>query len=722
MKSKKSKVKVKNPKQAGKLNALLEIGLEEVPSRFMPGILADLKAKADKALTELRLGFRSVETLGTPRRLVLYISGLPPRQDDISREVKGPSREAAYGGNGTPTKAAEGFAKSQGVSISDLKVKKFGEREFVFATVTEKGLETRDVLKDMFPRLMLSLFLPISMRWGDVEHKFIRPIHWIFAACGSGIVAFSINGVASSNRTYGHRYFSKGALTVSLAKGVDLDDFKKTLLKGSVILDQKERRSKIESLVRAEGKRTGGEVLIDEDLLEEVNYLVEWPIANSGSFRSEFLALPKDVLVTSMKKNQKYFAVIDVSGKLKNSFVNVTNGVKKEDIASVTEGNERVLTARLNDAKFFFEEDRKKTLADLTPGLAKVAFIEKLGSVLEKVERVRALSSWIARELKMPETGRENAERIAELCKSDLLTHMVYEFPSLQGIMGREYSLLEGRSREVAAGIFEHYLPRFAGDILPSSMEGAVVAIADKMDTIVGCFSIDLIPSGSEDPFALRRQAQGIVNVLIDRKLNLALDLLIEKSYKLYEPLFLGELFTSGRVKYNNIDKVIPDALSFIAARLKGSMLEKGVRYDVADAVLAGFEDVLDAFERAAAVTGALKKDWFKGIVMTADRLHRLGVNATRSNVVEHDFAANEEKNIYQLYLKVNEQVTAAAHAGDYASSMMALAQMTAPVDDLFVKVMIMDKDERLKANRLALLKTLERMYLEVADFSKIVM
>lgn len=461
--------------------------------------------------------------------------------------------------------------------------------------------------------------------------------------------------------------------------------------------------------------------IIDKDLLEEVNYLVEWPAAVAGKFKKEFLGLPKDVLITSMKKNQKYFSVVDRSEKLLPAFVNVTNGVAPADESNVIEGNERVLTARLSDAQFFFKEDRKKMLKDLLPGLTRVAFYDKLGTIYEKVERITALSDWIAKEMKLTDDHRENMKEIAGLCKTDLLTQMVYEFPSLQGVMGREYSLLEGKPKEVAVGIFEHYLPRHADDILPSSIEGAVVSIADKMDSIVGCFSIGLIPSGSEDPFGLRRQAQGIVCVLLGKKMELDLDGLIERSYKLYEPLFLGEIFVSGKVKYDPLEKVKTNVLSFLAARMKGMLMDEGVSYDVADAVLSVFKEAPDSRDKARAIQRAAKEEWFKKLVFTADRISRLAVNATRGNVLEADFATEDEKSLYGLFLSVNDAVSEALAKNDHAKALLELSKLTKPVDDFFIKVMVMDKDEKLRTNRLALLKTLERLYLEIADFPKIV-
>ncbi len=708
--------------QNQKINALLEIGLEEVPARFMPAILEDLKQKSEKELQASRLSPKSIKTYGTPRRIVLYIEGIARKQDDLEKEVRGPNRQTAFADGGAATKAGEGFAKSQGVQVSDLKIKKVGDKEYVFASVSEKGIETDKVLASLFPKVIKSLYLPISMRWGSVDFKFIRPLHWILAVCGNRTLDIEIAGIMASNKTYGHRFAGSKPVIVNSLKGINIKDFMGALLKVRVMLDQDERKAKISDMVKAAAKGTGGTALVDKDLLEEVNYLVEWPVALSGSFKKEYLGLPKDVLSAVMKKHQKYFSVTDSAERILPFFINITNGVKSENLNNVKEGNERVLSARLSDAKFFFDEDRKKFLDDLVPGLTKVAFYEKLGSVYEKVERIVALSEWLAKELKLTQSQKENIKRTAQVCKADLLTQMVYELPELQGVMGREYSLLEGKPKEIADGIFEHYLPRHSEDILPSSIEGAVVGIADKMDSIVGCFSVNLIPSGSEDPYALRRQAHGLVSVLLARKINLDLPELIEKAYKLYEPLFLGEIFTAGKVKYNEIQKVIPDVLSFIAARVSAVLLEGKTKYDVAEAVLSHFKDALDSCQKAKVISRHLNAESLKGIVFTSDRITRLAVNAVRENVTEADFTQEEERSLYALYLDVNAAVAQAVGRNDYETALKELFRMTKPVDDFFVKVMVMDKNEKVRANRLALLKTLERMYLEIADFPKIVM
>jgi len=700
-------------------NALLEIGLEEVPARFMSGFLLDLKKKAEEKLAQSRLKYSKVETLGTLRRLTLYIENLAIKQEDIVEEIKGPSKSAAFDEKGNPTKAAQGFAKKQGVKLSDLEIKSVGKTEFVFAKVKRKGLGTPEVLTQLFPDIITLLYFPLSMRWGTTDLRFIRPIHWILALYEKKIIKFELGGIKSGNKTYGHRFFDGGRpIVISSKKGIDLKAYEKILLGHGVVVDQNKRKEKIKVEVKKAAK---GRPLIEEDLLEEVNYLVENPVAAIGKFNSDYLKLPKEVLIITMKKNQKYFPVLGGRGELLPSFVVVTDGTRKKDIKGVVQGNERVLTARLSDAEFFFKEDKKVALKDRVGELKKVAFYEKLGSMFEKKERIKAMSSWFAKELELSEVEIKKIEKIAELSKADLVTQMVFEFSELQGIMGREYALAEGEEKAVAQGIFEHYLPRHPGDDLPTSIEGTTVGLADKFDSIIGCFSVQLIPSGSEDPYMLRRQAHSIIQIILKKKLDISLEDVIERCYKLYEPVFLEHLFKKGETGYKDFAGIKKSVLDFLAQRLKGVILEEGVRYDVADASLSMFNSIVDVYEKSKVVMKYLGSDKLKGIVLTSDRIMRLAKEATRENIIESDFAEDGEKSLHDLYLKINWAVGEALGKRDFREALEELAKMTAPVDKFFVDVLVMHKDEKLKLNRLALLKNLERMYLEVADFPKIV-
>jgi glycyl-tRNA synthetase beta chain len=699
------------------LNALLEIGCEEIPARFMPGFLADLKKKAEEKIRAQRIGFSSVQTLGTYRRLTLFIENIAKKQEDLSEEVKGPPAEIAFDASGKPTQAAVGFAKSQKISLDALTVRTIGTKNYVFAKVVRKGKPTEKVLCSLFPEIISSLYQPLSMRWGEVDFKFIRPIHWIVALCGKKIVKFELAGIGSGDKTYGHRH-QKLKNQISKIKNADLLLYKKLLLKLGVIVDQDERKELIRKKVSAVAKKANASALIEEDLLDEVTFLVENPVAYLGKFNQEFLNIPQEVLITSMKKNQKYFPMLDKAGKLVAKFIVVTDSCK---YPGVVFGNQKVLSARLSDAKFFFDEDKKLPLKVRVPDLERVGFFKKLGSMYHKVERLTKLSESMGKYLGLDEDGIKVSRRVAELCKADLTTKMVYEFPELQGTMGREYSLLSGEDARVAQGIFEHYLPRYAEDELPQSMEGTVVALADRVDSLVGCFSVGAIPTGSEDPYGLRRAAHGIIRIILEKKLDLLLDEVIDHSYKLYERVFLAYLFEKGETGYQDFAKIKNQILDFMAGRLKPLLISKGIRYDIVDAVLADFNDILDSEEKARVLNRLVSEDFFPGIVMSMDRSSRIAKEVPREEIMEADMAEKEEKELYEIYMKVNWEVGEAINIEDWEKALRSLAKLTEPIETFFEKVLVMHEDEKLKMNRLALLKSLEKLYLRVADFRRIV-
>lgn len=687
------------------LNSLLEIGCEEIPARFMPGFLKDLKEKAAEKLKRERLSYKKIETLGTYRRLTLYIEDLSPRQKDLSLDAKGPPAEIAFDQSGKPKPAAIGFAKSQGVSLDALEIREEGKRKYVFARVEKKGKPAEKVLAELFPEIIASIYQPLAMRWGEIDFKFIRPIHWIVALCGNKIVKFKLAGIASGNKTKGHRYskIRKSDPSTSLGTRIrnpNKENYIKILRKLGVIVDQDERKEKIKKMVEAEAKKVRGKARIEADLLSEVTFLVEDPIAYVGAIDKSFLKIPQEVLITSMKKNQKYFPILDNKGKLAGRFVVVTDGCKNK---SVVEGNQKVLTARLSDAKFFFEEDKKQPLKLRIPDLERVGYFEKLGSMADKSKRIAKLSEWIGKRIGFDGEGLRIVKRIAELCKADLTTKMVYEFPVLQGIIGKHYALLSGEDPKVAEGIREHYLPRYAEDNIPRSMEGTIVALADRIDSIVGSFSVGAIPSGSVDPYGLRRAAHGIIRIIVEKEIDLLLDETIDHSFPV-----------SAKVK--------ADILKFIAARLKPVLLDSGIRYDVVDAVLSDFNDILDCSEKAKVINSSTGEKWFPGVVKSAERVSRIANNPTREEVIEEDLKEKEEKSLFELYMKLNWEVGEAIKEESWEKALKALTFFTDPLELFFDKVLVMHKDEKLKLNRLALLKSIEKLFLSVADFSKIVL
>jgi glycyl-tRNA synthetase beta chain len=547
------------------------------------------------------------------------------------------------------------------------------------------------------------------MRWGELETRFIRPIHSILTLAGKKIIPFEIAGIKASNKTFSHRY-RKATNSQLLITKADLTMYKRNLFKLGVVVDHNERKELIRRQVETLAKKAGATAVIKDDLLTEVNFLVENPIAYLGEFNQAFLTVPQDVLITSMQKNQKYFPLIDSTNKLQAKFIVVTNGCPN---SKVVEGNEKVLTARLSDARFFFEEDKKTTLSQKAPELAKVSFFEKLGNLQQKAERLARLAEWIGKRWGLDEAGLKACRRIAELCKVDLTTKMVFEFPELQGVMGREYALASGETPKVAEGIFEHYLPRSIDDKTPLTIEGSIVAVADRLDTVVGAFLTGYTPSGSEDPYGIRRAVIGVIRIILAGKFDLLLDETIDQACKSYETL-LPAARESGKVK-----KCI---LEFIAGRLKPLLLEKEIRYDIVDAVLYNFNDILDVVEKSEALNSIIEAAWLKGVVASADRLSKIAGKAPREQVLEHDLIEPEEKELYELYLKNNWETMEYIKKEKWVEATSELAKLTTPIELFFDKILVMHEDERLKLNRLALLKSLEKLYLLVADFRKIVL
>ena len=686
----------------------------------MPGLLADLKLKAEEKLKGNRLEFIAIETFGTPRRLALLIEGLPKKQPDIMEDMQGPPAEIAFGADNKPTQAAIGFAKKCGAGVENLKIRTVKGRNFVCASIKRKGIVTEKLLARLFPEIISSIYLPLAMRWGDSDFKFIRPIHWIVALCGNKIVKFEIAGITASNLTKGHRFRSepatkrRGSSKEQWNRGVqpqvplsnpNKEYYINILRKLDVVVDQDERKEQIRKLVEEAAEKVKGKALIEDDLLTEVTYLVEKPAVFVCGFKPEFLSLPKEVLITSMKKNQKYFPILDDKGKLTSKFVLVTNNCKNK---GVIDGNRRVISARLTDAIFFFNEDKKLPLRSRIPDLKRVEYFEKLGTMYDKTERVKQLAHNLARHLKIDETNIKKTQAAAELLKADLTTHMVFEFPELQGIMGGEYALASGEDMDVARAILEHYLPRFAGDKLPETVPGTIVSLADKIDSLVGCFIIGKIPTGSEDPYGLRRAAYGIIKIILDKKLDILLDEMIDHSLRIYGKDGVGH------------SKIIGQILEFIGIRLKAFFLEENLPTDVIDSALAGFNDILEARDTALAIIKNRQADWFSGIAATESRISRIAKDVKREQIIDADFIDQEEKDLHSIYLTVNWTVSEKINSGDYDGALEELSKLTQPVENFFNKVLVMHEDERIKMNRLALLKAIEKTFLKVADFTKL--
>ena len=680
---------------------LLEIGTEEVPAHVMPGILSQLKENAAKTFDELRIEYKNIKTLGTPRRSALLVEGLAEQQADLSKENRGPAVNIAFDADGNPTKAAQGFARGQGVKPEEL-VTKDG---YVYAMVHEKGGQTVDLLGETLKGLVDGLNFPNNMHWADLDYKFIRPLRWLVALYGQDVIDFEVANVKSGRTSRGHRFLSEGDFEIANA-----EDYVEACRKASIIVDQNERCEMIRQQIAEVAAANGGQAEVNEDLLEEVLYLVEYPTALCGKFDEKYLALPAEAVITPMRDHQRYFPVLK-DGQLLPLFITIRNG-GKEHLETVQHGNERVLRARLEDAQFFFDEDRKKTLEQHGEKLKTVVFQDGLGTIYDKALRLEVLAGYIADAIGANEQDKKDAVRAAKLAKADLVTGMVTEFTELQGVMGREYALLDGETKAVAQAIDEHYMPRFAGDSQPASVAGRIVSLADKIDTIVGTFSRGLIPTGSQDPFALRRQALGIVNMLKEAQYHISLSQLVAKAMELLKIADAGQ-----QAKLQN------DVADFMKLRLKNVLADAGIRYDVVDAVFVTVDDIYGVFLRAQAVNESVKQDMEK----TIQAFVRTGNIARKAEdvqaAVEADLLAEQvEKDLCKAYEAAASKVEKEIAAQDYAGAIATLSQLAAPIDAFFDGVMVMDKDEKIKNNRLGLLKLVDNLVCQVADFSKIVL
>ena len=679
---------------------LLEIGTEEVPAHVMPGILSQLKENAAKTFESLRLEYKNIRTLGTPRRTALIVEGLAEQQADLSKENRGPAVNIAFDAEGNPTKAAQGFARGQGIKAEDL-VTKDG---YVYAMVHEVGGRTSDLLGDTLTGLVNGLNFPNNMHWANLDYKFIRPLRWLVGLYGEDVIDFEVAAVKSGRVSRGHRFLSEGDFEIASA-----DAYEEACEQQFVIVDQNKRCDMIRKQIAEVAEANGGKAEINEDLLEEVLYLVEYPTALCGKFDEKYLKLPAEAVITPMRDHQRYFPVLK-DGQLLPLFITIRNG-GSDFLETVQHGNERVLRARLEDAQFFFDEDRKKSLEEHGDKLKTVVFQEGLGSIYDKAQRLEALAAYIADELQVSEQEKADAVRAAKLAKADLVTGMVTEFTELQGVMGREYALLDGENAAVAQAIDEHYMPRFAGDAQPASVAGRIVSLADKIDNLVATFSRGLIPTGSQDPFALRRQALGIVNMLKEAQYHISLSGLVAKAMELLK-------IADSKAQ----EKMQADVADFMKLRLKNVLADAGIRYDVVDAVFVDIDDIYGVSLRAAAVNEAVQQDMEKTIqafVRTGNIARKAEAAAS---VDEAAFAEQVEKELYGAYQAAAEKAESQLATQDYAAAIASLSALAAPIDAFFEGVMVMDKDEKIKNNRLGLLKLIDALVCKIADFSKIVL
>ncbi|MEZ7585399.1 glycine--tRNA ligase subunit beta [Veillonella atypica] len=675
---------------------LFEIGAEEIPAGFMPNILGQLKTLAETKLNDAHLPFESIATYGTPRRLALIVKGLADTSAEISERHKGPSASIAYDADGNATKAAIGFARGKGLDVADLVV----EDGYIYAETKTAGVPAKDIVTDMLPQLITGLNFPKSMHWGNLDAKFVRPVRWLVALLDEEVIPVEFATVKSDNVTRGHRFLGADEITIkNAASYVD------TLKENFVMVDQDARRELISKQLHDIAASKNASIVWDDDLLEEINYLVEWPTALCGGFEESYLALPDAAIITPMKDHQRYFPLVDQDGKLLPMFLTVRNG-SDHSIEVVQAGNERVLRARLDDAKFFFNEDRKKPLIDRQDGLTKIVFQEGLGNLADKTERLLTLGRVFSEECELHEDARVVLERATELAKTDLTTGMVTEFTELQGVMGKEYALLDGESPEVAEAIFEQYLPRFAGDVLPQTEAGKVLSIIDKIDNIVATFSRGLIPTGSQDPYALRRQTIGILNILLNSEWNISLRPIIVESMNLLN------------VPADKQDELLGQVEEFITLRLKNIFLDREVPHHVIDLLLSNNElSVADAEGLVKALL-ANRIDENVELVQAFTRMYNLVKDVTYTGVDESLLKEDAERTLYEMATKASEASIDAWDKNDYDAVVAVPATLVPAINKFFEDVMVMDKDEAIKANRLQLVRLAYSVMAIIGDIS----
>ncbi|MBE0477210.1 MAG: glycine--tRNA ligase subunit beta [Coriobacteriia bacterium] len=684
---------------------VFEIGTEEIPSVPLYAAVTDLRSDAEHALKEARLLYADLTVQASPRRIALTVTELAERAEDVRSRVRGPAAKAAFDAHGRPTRAAEGFARSRGVDVASLVVESSDGGEYVFAVVEEAGRPAAELLPDLLARLAEDIDWPRSMRWGSGETRFSRPVRWLLALYGADVVPVRFAGLTAGRLTWGHRFLAAGPHEVASA-----EEYPLALDRGLVVVDAESRARGIEAAMAAAAAAEGAEAVVPETTFAEVVNLVESPTVAVGRFDEEFLVVPREVLETAMESHQRYFPLQDGGGRLLNAFVVVHNG-DPERTEGIVRGHERVIRARLADAAFFYTEDLKIPLADRLRRLEEIVFQERLGTMADKARRVERLAGALAEMLDATPEARAYAMRAGWLAKADLVSGVVVEFPSLQGVMGRYYALAAGEDQGVAEAILEHYRPRFAGDEPPASTPGKLVSMADKLDTLAGIFAIGLQPTGSADPYGLRRAAIGVLSILLATGARFSLARAVDEALGGYGETLAGVQVPSVR----------EEVVAFVAARLEGMLRERGHAYDTVDAVLAvAGDDPADAEERAAALTSFRSGETaIEDLSVAYTRARNLsdpglGVQA------DPQMMGAEELALFDALAAAEERATAAFAGRDYAGVLGVLAELRGPIDAFFDAVLVMDPDETLRVNRLRLLNRFVALFSRFADISKL--
>ncbi len=687
---------------------ILEIGTEEIPAGFMRDVIDKLSEIASRELAGNALTYGNISSYGTPRRLTLRVTDLTDKQGDQSRESYGPPVRIAFDDKGNPTNATIGFAKSQGVDVKDLVTVTRDRGEFLAAVKKIKGQKTEKLLKELLPGIIMDLPFRKSMKWGDGETVFARPIRWILAVYGGKTIHFNIEEVKSSSKSRGHRFMSPGPFPVS-----SWDDYTKGLEKGFVVLDQDRRQDLIEKGINELAEKIGGIALKDDELLETVTYLVEYPVVLKGDFEADFLELPKEVLISVMKNHQKYFPVFSGSDewKLLHHFIFVA-GTKTKDSRVVAKGNERVIRARFTDARFFYDEDRSMPLSDKIGRLKDMVFLSDLGTYYDKTERLKVLAGVIGRQLGIEPIT--DVIRAAELSKADLSTQMVFEFPELQGIMGKYYALLSGEKEGVARAIEEQYMPTSREGDLPGTDIGSVLGIADKLDTISACFISGLIPTGTSDPYALRRHAIGIINIVLDKNYHLSIHGLVRASIAAIVDQAHGKSRDSQ-------DNILTEVTGFFKERFRNIMISDGFPQDVVDAAISAvFDDIVEVKRRIEALSEFRKAPDFDSLGIAFKRVVNIVKGQPKGEISDRFFVEPVERELYLSFIDTREKVGGKMSERNYPEALAVMKTLKEPVDKFFEHVLVMDENADLRKNRLSLLWEIRELFFRIADFSKL--
>ena len=684
---------------------LFEIGTEEIPAGYLEPAYSQLETRFARKAAELNIDHGTVSVMGTPRRLALIVRDVVEKQKDILEELLGPSKKAAFDGDGKMTKAAIGFAKSKGAEVSELKVVETPRGEYLMLVREVKGDDTLNLLPGLLHSLILELSFPKSMRWGSNQHTFARPIQWLVALFGQEIVPICHEDIVSGNLTYGHRFLAKEQFAIQSAS-----TYEEQLLEKHVLVDPRKRRDEvvtaIKKAVAESADLPGGRVAIDEDLVDTVNNLVERPFGVCGVFDKKFLQLPAEVLITSMREHQKYFPVVNEKDELLPGFVAVNN-TRVNDTNKTRKGHQRVLRARLEDALFFFNSDRVTPLENRIAKLQGIIFQAKLGTMLEKNERLVKLVRILAE--KVDSSLIEDGCRAALLCKTDLLSDMVGEFPSLQGIMGGAYALHDGEKPSVATAIKEHYMPKRAGTDIPSSDIGALLGLADRFDTLAGCFGIGQVPTGTADPFGLRRISLAILHIIEGKNYTISLREIVHKALALY-----GD-------KVDGSSETVEAVVNFIKGRFSNDCISRGFAAEAVDAAVSvNFDNVNDCLQRIDAILKISLEPAFKVLAASYKRVRNIIKDNPQVSVSPSLFEHKAEEELYALFLEVRGEMEQRIAAKDYLMALKAMLKMKEPVDTFFNEVMVMAEDTAVRQNRLNLLTALGDLILQIGDISKL--